>query len=273
MEYGELNKITIIGPGSLGTLFKQSLETSGKNHTELIGKGEKLTQLHPLVIICVPDSEIITVAQEIAENHPSLEGKIIMHCSGTVEVSALRAVKEIGAVVGCMHPMMAVTETSSSFRGVTFDVCGSPDFVEVAQSLGSQLDAKTVVVDEAQKKKLHIASVVASNYLVTLMHIAEEIAESGHPPNDPLNQALRSLMQSALDNLGSSSPTKALTGPIARGDAETVSDHLQILQNDHPNLLDLYQKLGLITVDMVSDRLSEQKKDELIRLFNDRQTK
>ncbi|MBO6793694.1 MAG: DUF2520 domain-containing protein [Balneolaceae bacterium] len=269
MENNSLKSVTIIGYGRLGALFHRSLMSVGITEIQIVKKNEWPDRLNQLVLICVPDSEIEVVSAKIANTFKGLTNQVIIHCSGTVGLSVLHKLEQKGATVGCIHPLMAVSEATTSFNNVTFDVCGSATFIGFAKSLIHLLDADMVVVEEDQKKKLHIASVVASNYLVTLMHLAQEIADSDSQNQESLKPALLSLMQSAVNNLEKSSPKEALTGPIARGDVETVSDHIELLKKHHSKNLDLYKILGKATVDMLGDRITQKEKNALIELFDE----
>ncbi len=269
MENKRIDSVSIIGYGRLGSLFHRSLKSTGIVEFQVVRRNEWPDRLKKLVLICVPDSDIESVSKKIAHTFSDLQDKVIIHCSGTVGISVLNSLQQKGAIVGCFHPMMAVSEETKSFHNVTFDVCGSTSFINIAESLTQVLGARIVVVDEAEKTNLHIASVVASNYLVTLMHISQEIAGSNSQNQDSLQPAFLSLMQSAVDNLANSLPKDALSGPIARGDVGTVSDHIEILKKQHSDNLDLYKCLGKATVNMLGDRLSQKEKNALIELFDE----
>lgn len=264
-----INGVTIIGQGKLGSLFIRSFKDVGVENVDIITKNQRIDHLQPFVFLCVPDDKIEQVANHISKVQPDLKNKTIMHCSGTVGLSVLHQLEESGAVVGCMHPMMAVNESSTSFYKITFDICGPEEFLKKAKSIARLLGAKTVVVDEAQKKKIHIASVVASNYLVTLMHTAQEISGANDSDTGTLSKALLSLMQSSIKNLRTFPPPDALTGPIARGDISTITDHLEMLKKEHPGEYELYRTLGVSTLEMIGHRLPKETRDHISRLFHE----
>jgi predicted short-subunit dehydrogenase-like oxidoreductase (DUF2520 family) len=91
---------------------------------------------------------------------------------------------------------------------------------------------------------LHASAVIASNYLVVLANLMTKVSAKGGIPEDISLKALIPLMRNTLDNIEQNGVTNSLTGPIARGDVNTVADHLELLTSD-PELLKLYKLFGL----------------------------
>ena len=122
---------------------------------------------------------------------------------------------------------------------------------------------------EVEKKRLyHAAAVAASNYLVTLVHLALELNKAAGLPGDTPFDALHPLIKGTLSNINAKGIPDALTGPIARGDVETVSVHLEAIEKDAPALLSLYKCLGLYTVDLARAKgLSKDVADKLVVLL------
>jgi predicted short-subunit dehydrogenase-like oxidoreductase (DUF2520 family) len=122
----------------------------------------------------------------------------------------------------------------------------------------------------AEKKTLyHASAVAASNYLVTLMHLALELDRAAGLDGDTALNALLPLIKGTLDNIGKKGIPDALTGPVARGDVATASAHLKAIQEDTPELLPLYKCLGLYTIDLARAKgtISQDTADELTALF------
>ena len=122
----------------------------------------------------------------------------------------------------------------------------------------------------AQKKALyHAAAVAASNYLVTLIHLALELNEAAGLPGHISFKALLPLIRGTLSNIGAKGIPGALTGPIARGDVATVSAHLQAIEKDAPELLLLYRSLGLYTVELAKAKktIGQEAGERLVALL------
>jgi len=111
---------------------------------------------------------------------------------------------------------------------------------------------------------------MSSNYLVTLLDMSGKIAALGGINKEEAMQALLPLVRTTIQNIESKSTAKALTGPIKRGDAETVRLHLELLKRDK-HLLNSYKKLGLETLQVSEDNrgLTRQKRSEMYRLLKD----
>lgn len=259
--------VTIIGYGRLGRLFEKALKKAGLDSISIIRKRSPISFLSDVNLICVPDSEIRNVVHQIVDSGIEPESKIIAHCSGTIGLTVFDELKNSNLVLGCLHPLMAITEHSDTFSGITFDVCGDEEFITRMQPVIESLHAEMLIVSEEQKTRLHIAAVLISNYLVTLMGSANEAMDSSGIPNQKLQKALLPLISSVLTNLESQSPANALTGPLARSDKQTIREHLNILE-DNPELKVLYSTLGRETLRML-EREGKQISNELKKILDE----
>lgn len=259
--------ISIIGPGRVGKALQKVLSKLEYSVVTVIGRDDQIAELGEFVFITTPDSEIESVARAISKSGLEVSEKLILHCSGTVDLSPLEILEQKGANIGCFHPLQAITEQTKSFEGITFDVMGNAEVIVELKQLATEMGAKAMEVSAHQKEMLHVAAVVASNYQVTLAHLAAEIAGTSGLESSEVQHALVPLMKSVIENLTELPPNEALTGPIARGDASTIDKHLELLK-DQPEFLSLYSKLGRKTVNMVRDgQLSQEQKNTLLDLL------
>ncbi len=259
--------ITIIGYGRVGTLLFNSLKRAGYKHISIIKKDEEISSLNECIIICVPDLNIKSVLGEIQQSGIDISGRTFAHTSGAIGLDVFSKLGNDTICVGCMHPMMAVTDTSKNFRDITFDICGSKNFVEKIKPLIHHLNGKYIVVDEQQKLNLHIAAVITSNYMVTLMGTALQLFKNSELDHTMIRSALLPLMNSVLSNLEKEVPSKALTGPISRVDISTLQKHLEII-NDVPNLKDVYTILAKETINMLVHELPNKDVHTLRSIFD-----
>lgn len=256
-------RISIIGPGRVGTALLKALSNQNfevitvfsrstcsenliKSHPEThfkTGLPSHSNELGELIFITVSDDAIIPVAETIAENTQELVGKFLVHCSGTLTSEALKPLKENGAMVASFHPMKAVTPNMLSFKGTWFDMEGDEAVLSLLENIADELESNSFRVDKEAKPFLHMSAVVASNYLVVLAEIASVIAQKGNISAKIALKALAPLMENTLENVRELGTEEALTGPIARGDVETVRDHIERLKDDE-ELLGLYKSLG-----------------------------
>ncbi len=260
--------VSIIGYGRLGKLFHKSLEKEGYDNISILRKEDEILLLNDLILITVPDGNIADVINEINSSGLKLKGKTIAHCSGVRGLGVFNGLKAKKLKVGCIHPLMAITESANSFQGITFDVCGDEKFTDQISSLIQDLGAEMLIVEEDQKAKLHVAAVLTSNYLITLSAMAQDVFKDDNLDSNELKKALIPLLQSAINNLDSQTPQEALTGPIIRSDVDTIKKHLEILESNL-ELKSAYNSLGKETVRLLGTELSDDVKLSLNSLFNE----
>jgi predicted short-subunit dehydrogenase-like oxidoreductase (DUF2520 family) len=206
-----------------------------------------------IVFLTVPDRAIEPVCRSL----PWRPGLAVVHCSGALSLDPLAAAQEAGAETGAFHPLQTLADPQrlSPFRGVAFAVdASSPTLRGVLAGLAHGLEGTAETIAGADKPLYHAGAAMASNYLVTLLAAASAVWSTlGATRADGL-RALLPLVRGTLDNLESVGLPAALTGPIARGDADTVKLHLQALRAAQPDLLPLYTAIGHRTVDLALEK-------------------
>jgi predicted short-subunit dehydrogenase-like oxidoreductase (DUF2520 family) len=284
--------VTIIGTGALGAALAKALHENNYSITSLFNrrfrKAEALSrevetqycsefpestqELGSIVFITVRDSEIKNVAQNLGRITDDFTGYTIVHCSGSKAADVLRPVQTKGARIAAFHPLQTFTHGSGArdFRNIYFDVEADEETLNLLNDLANSLGAQTIEISAEAKPYLHAAAVIASNYLVTLLNLSGKTAGLGGLDSDEALQALLPLVKNTLQNVESKGTFKALTGPIKRGDAETVRLHLDLLSGNK-NLLNVYKKLGLETLNIAvkGELISHQKQREINELLKD----
>ena len=232
----------------------------------------EVTRGADVVFITTPDDLIESTCMSISEHRGFEKNAVAIHCSGALSSDILSSARDCGAVVATLHPLQslasvdqAVTLVAGSFCTIEGDKGALPIVRQLVEDLGGIL-----LEIAAEKKTLyHAAAVAASNYLVTLIHLALELNEAAGLPSDTSFNALLPLIRGTLSNIGAKGIPGGLTGPIARGDMATVSAHLKAVEKDVPELLPLYRCLGLYTVDLAKAKgtLSKDAADKLVALL------
>jgi predicted short-subunit dehydrogenase-like oxidoreductase (DUF2520 family) len=212
----------------------------------------------PIVIFCVPDDDLATVARKWSES-TGLTPRAVLHTSGVHSAQALAPWRERGAAVAAWHPLVAVAAPArGAFRGVWFGMDGDEVAARAGSELAGRLGGRTHVVRPEGRSHYHAAGVFASNYLVSCLRIAE--AALRRASEDAELEALLPLAESALRNLGELGLRDGTTGPVARGDVRTVAAHLEVLD---PRRAALYRGLGLELLELTGDRLEPAVRDRL----------
>jgi predicted short-subunit dehydrogenase-like oxidoreductase (DUF2520 family) len=178
------------------------------------------------VIIATPDAEIETVAATLAATLQP--GALVVHLSGAHGLDALEplATRRADVELGALHPLQTLTggDDASVLAGAWAAVAGPPTVTRLAHRVG----LRPFPIDDAARPAYHAAAVVASNHLVALLGQVERLAAAAGVPL----AAFEPLVHTTLDHVFALGPAAALTGPVARGDVETVGRHLDVIADD-----------------------------------------
>ncbi len=214
------------------------------------------------VFLTVPDGAVPSLAGDVAAGGDIPATVAFVHCSGALGLGVLGPLAARHDV-GSFHPLQSFPQPRppEAFRGslVAIDA-GAPTLRRRLERLARDLGAKPRGVEEADRVVYHAAAVFASNYLVALAGEAVELLGTiGWSEADAV-AGLIPLMRGALAEVEKRGPTAALTGPIRRGDVETVTGHLEALagldagSSRGPRKADLYRMLGQIALEIAARR-------------------
>ena len=276
-ERSGLDNVVIIGPGRMGlaigsalrqvdavdrlTYFGRSLEPPPHplfDPHPAVGDADALAagaEYRPLpaqppagttiVILAVPDSALNEVVFDLAMMGPAPPGCVALHLSGALSTDALEPLHHRGYAVGSMHPLMAVADpwlAGDRLIGAAFAMTGEPVANNAARRIVAELGGVPLTIAASQRPLYHAAAVMASNYLVALTGAAVRmLGHAGVSEEDAL-RALVPLLRGTLDNMAQLGVPASVTGPIARGDVDTVRLHLARLSGEDRVL---YSGLGM----------------------------
>jgi predicted short-subunit dehydrogenase-like oxidoreductase (DUF2520 family) len=264
-------KVSIIGAGVVGSAVGRLLRERGyeimsvvsrsmKNATTaaaFIGGGEPGTD--PVkgasgagwIFITTPDKAIQGTCEKIAQGGGFGKGSLAVHMSGALSSKILDSARKAGAGALSIHPMQSLASSEravKNFPGSYFSIEGDAESVPEGKEIVVALGGLLVMIPAEQKVLYHAGSAVASNYLVAVLDFAVMIYEALGMKRDEAVKAIMPLVRGTVNNVERVGVPDALTGPIARGDVETVEGHLEVLKKDLPEMLSLYTALGRHTV-------------------------
>jgi predicted short-subunit dehydrogenase-like oxidoreductase (DUF2520 family) len=212
----------------------------------LAERGVELDSAEPgLVLLCVPDRAIAEVACEISP------GPWVAHVSGATPLRALDPhVRRFS-----LHPLQTFSkqlgpeQLDGAWCAVTAE---TPEAWDVGRSLADTLGLMPFELADDSRAAYHAGAAMASNYLVTLRAAARSLLEAAGAPPEALDPLIRGVLDTGFE----------LTGPIARGDWETVERHLRVIREERPELEELYLVLAAATAriagrEMPSDTVSQ----------------
>ncbi len=268
--------VLILGSGRVGTAFGYLLKERGyrilgvyNRHRETglralerIGEGtvydrESLPAAVPvadLIIITTPDRAIKETAALAGGCSPRNDA-YLMHMSGLLDSEILKISGWEGGVFS-FHPLQAIAGFTEGVRllpEALFTVEGDEKGEKFAGELARSLGLKYLVIKKEYKPLYHAAAVVASNYLVTLVDSSFRLLKKAGMDREEVKKGLLQLVKGTLQNLDQMTPAGALTGPIARGDLETIDRHRQALADYAPEIGELYRLLGWYTAEMIGN--------------------
>jgi predicted short-subunit dehydrogenase-like oxidoreductase (DUF2520 family) len=268
--------VALIGPGRAGTTISLGLMEQGWTVVAVAGRAPDAASTSAaaaclasrpalvsdvargaeLVIVATPDRAI---EQAVMTAEPSIEpGALVLHLAGShgLEVFDALLEKRTGVRVGALHPLQSFPSSTvglERLHGAWAAVAGDPEVAEIAALLG----LRTFELADSDRIRYHTAAVVASNHLVALLGQVERLAVSCGVPFE----AFAPLVLSSVQNAFSLGPSRALTGPVQRGDLATVEQHLRELD---PAERDAYRALA-----REAARLTGRRDTGLDRLLDD----
>lgn len=202
-----------------------------------------------LVLLCVPDDVLPGLVAGLADTGAVHAGQFVAHPSGRYGIEVLAPAARVGAVPLALHPVMTFTGTSVDLARLADCPFGvtAPDAVRpVAEALVVEMGGDPVWVPEEARGRYHAAVVFGANYLMTVVLQSLELLRAAGI--DQPQRLMAPLLSASLDNALRHGDT-ALTGPVARGDARTVAEHLAQLADQSPVVSEAYRSLARLTAD------------------------
>ena len=245
-------KISIVGPGSLGSALAVALHTRGYRIAEIVyrqtaaskRKAKALARrVHSVacslsnsklnadvVWLCVPDRSIAAVARQLARKKKSWKGTTVLHSSGALPSDELSPLRKQGADVASLHPLMTfVPGVDQSFAEVPFAVEGDAAAIRRARQVVRDLEGTISLLPKSKKPAYHAWGAFTSPLLLALLVTSEQVAKlAGIPPKEARKRMLPIVLQT-IENYVNHGPARAFSGPILRGDILTLERHLKAL--------------------------------------------
>ncbi|GGF45030.1 hypothetical protein GCM10011519_18580 [Marmoricola endophyticus] len=285
-----MTRIGVVGAGKVGAVLAARLRDAG--HQVVAAAGESSASraraaallagvplLKPtdvarscdLLMLTVPDDMLGNVVATLADAGALHEGQVVLHTSGRHGLAVLEPARRVGARVLALHPAMTFTGTSLDLPRLSGCVLGAAADTDetraLVQSLAADLEGRLVWVAEERRALYHAALAHGANHLVTLVAEARELLDAAGI-EDPAG-TLRPLLTAALDNALEHGDA-ALTGPIVRGDVQTVAAHLEQVATHSPAALPSYVALARATADraVLDGRLLPIRRASLVALLD-----
>lgn len=273
-------KCNLIGAGRLGknialaltstsaisalTIYNRSL-TSAQKACQDIGFGLAVSELKELPAadltwLCCNDDAIATLVEALTSQAHLQPGSFVIHSSGVLNSSSLAPLQSKGCAIASFHPLKAFKSNYLDVKAFNQVDCvfeGDPAVCGWLQQTFSQLGAYVSAISPEHKAMYHAAACMASNYLITLAACSEELLLKAGLSAPQSRRMLLNLLQGNVGNIQHSERiADALTGPLGRGDLNTLALHLAALENT--NMHALYKAAGLATLPLTQLPAAQQ---------------
>lgn len=239
--------IEVVGAGRVGTALVNALRAAGRSVPDAGGRGSTGEDAD-VVLLAVPDAALAAAAACIAP------GRIVGHLSGATPLDPLRPHERFS-----LHPLTSIAGAAtgvtaagtpvgaaacSPFTGVAAAVSASSErALRIAEALAAELGMSALQIDEVDRAAYHAAASIASNFVTTILGFAEEVAAT----TGISREALLPLVTATVRNWAQVGAAEALTGPIARGDTETVERQRAAIATRVPEYTALFDALVTAT--------------------------
>ena len=276
--------VAIIGAGRVGGAVGRLLTKAGYAVTAVvarnletaerarlfIGAGAAMTDAvmaaasADIVLISTSDGAIKSVCDSIAAGKGFKRGAVVVHMSGAQTLDLLDGAKCSGAFRAVIHPLQSVPSMELGERNIPgsyFRIEADPESARTAGELvkalgGTELKMPKWSSDKGSAALYHAGAVAVSNFFVALVDFGLRYYQVMGADKEEALRAVLPLIKGTLANIESAGIPGALTGPIMRGDVETVSGHLQAMSERAPELLPLYRELARHTVTVAQNKNS-----------------
>ncbi|MFX0094883.1 MAG: Rossmann-like and DUF2520 domain-containing protein [Candidatus Hodarchaeota archaeon] len=216
-----------------------------------------------IIILSVNDDSIAGLTKKLAEIQQIWKNKVVIHCSGALPSKILEPLQKKEASIASLHPIYSFSDEPLeylSFDHIWFTIEGDPRLSEILARMLDLKQDQIIKVNQREKLAIHIACVFYANFYIALADIGLEILNNFPAFRSHGLSPFKPLILSTIENITKQGIENALTGPVRRGDVDTLLHHLKYLDENHPKLKKTYQLLGKRLVKVTKLPLKEKDK-------------
>ena len=284
-------RISIIGTGNVGTALALELRKAGytihaladrsKIAVRRIGKLTGCPNVYggirqgcfdkaDIVIYAVKDEDIPQAVMESRRfNIPP--DAVLAHTSGAITSSALSGTGLKKSNLASLHPIQTIPfrdfRSSGFLRNIYFGIEGGRAALAELKKIIRKLKSEFIIIPAKAKPEYHLSCVLASNFILANFYLTELISKSIGVSADKLFASQEPLLRATLENLKKRGAADSITGPIARGDAETIKIHLDVMHRKYPEFVEYYRSASRALMKAVLTRNKKLDTKKLTKLI------
>ena len=259
-------RIAIVGPGRLSSTLTVELARAGYRISEIVTRANQRAardlarRVHArlatisharldaeVIWFCVPDRDISGAARALVRA-TDWRQKIALHSSGALASDELDRLRQRGAAVASVHPLMTfVSRSACTLKGVPFRLEGDARAARVGRSIVRDLGGEALGISKESKAAYHAWGTFVSPLLIATLVSAERVAGLAGISTTKARRQMLPIVRQTLENYGKVGPAEAFSGPLVRGDIATVREHLRVLRKI-PAVKDVYLTLARLAL-------------------------
>lgn len=252
-------------------------QASAEEAVTFIGAGKAISaykKLRPADIFAIGcgDDQIEACVSQLITQDVIQSNTTVFHFSGAKNSTVLAEVKNFGGQCASLHPVKSFADPKTAIQTFVNTYCGlegDKEACEILTELISNIEGSCFTVVGDKKLTYHAASVFACNYMVALQELSLQAYEYSGIDRELGMKILEPLVNETTQNIFNIGTSKALTGPIARGDNKLVKDQFLAMKEWDADAAELYRLLGKLSIKLSEDKNVKQKIDlkEIKQLF------
>ena len=271
-----MENVVIIGAGRAGTSIGKNLQESKKfrvtaivdieaslsaKSAEFIGNVQytgteliRASRLGNIIIIATPDDYIEATYNKLT-NSADIQHKYIFHLSGSRPSTILNSAKARKCFTGSIHPLQSMPSYEEGYKNLKnafFCIEGNSEAVKMAKEIVSVISGKFFTIDTEMKPLYHAAAVFASNFINTTVFASFSILKNIGVPENSIAEIILPLIKGTVNNIEKLGVINSLTGPVTRGDYNTIEAHIDGLKKTNSEFSNLYKTLTETTIKLAS---------------------
>jgi predicted short-subunit dehydrogenase-like oxidoreductase (DUF2520 family) len=258
-------RIAIVGAGNLASALAISLRGAGFEIEQIVSRAQVASSQRArrlarevgaaalavarakirveVVWFCVPDGAIASAAASLT-GAADWKGKVALHSSGALTSDELAVLRQRGAAVASVHPLMTFVRGSRPpLAGVPFAIEGDQRAARTARAIVLNLRGQPFTIRKKGKEAYHAWGMFASPLLTALLAASERVAVAAGVSRNAARERMLPILKQTLANYARLGAAGSFSGPIARGDVATVRRHLNVLRKV-PGARDVYVALA-----------------------------